>query len=168
MTESSAVGNAPLYSKRSVNSMAATRWDPLEGLATLRKEMDRAFEDFFRGRPFQTRESGALEPAVDVCETPDAVVVKAQMPGVRREHMQLTITEDTLTIKGEVQGEEEAKDRTFHRREIRHGSFFRAIPLPVAVRSEQAKARLKDGILEVTFPKSDQGKAQDIPIDVTE
>ena len=148
--------------------MAATRWDPLEGLTTLRKEMDRAFEDFFRGRPFQTRESGALEPAVDVSETPDTVVIKAQVPGVRREHLHLTITADTLTIKGEVQGEEEAKDRTFYQREIRHGSFYRAIPLPVAVRSEQAKARLQDGILEVTFPKSEQGKAKDIPIDVNE
>jgi HSP20 family protein len=130
--------------------------------------MDRAFEDFLRGRPFQTRGGDALEPAVDVSETPDTVVVKAQVPGVRREHLQLTITADTLTLKGAVLGEEGAKDRTFHQQEIRHGSFHRVIPLPVAVHSEQAKARLKDGILEVIFPKSEQGKAKDIPIDVSE
>jgi HSP20 family protein len=146
--------------------MASIRWDPFEGIATLRKEMDRAFEDFFSGRPFQTRDRGVLEPAVDVVETPDAVVVTAQVPGVSKEHLQLTITADTLAIKGEVKGAEESPERTFHQKEIRYGAFHRAIPLPVTVRSEQAKAQLKDGILEVTFPKSEQGKARDIPIDV--
>jgi HSP20 family protein len=130
--------------------------------------MDRAFEDFFKGRPFQTKDRGVLEPAVDVAETAEAVVVTAQVPGVSKAQLQLTITAETLTIKGEVKGAEESPDRTFHQKEIRRGAFYRAIPLPVAVRSEQAKAQLKDGILEVTFPKSEQDKARDIPIDVHE
>ena len=80
--------------------MASIRWEPLEGLGILRKEMDRVIEDFFRGAPFQTRDRGTLEPAVDVWETPDTVVVDYG-PGVSREHLHLTMTEDTLIIKGE-------------------------------------------------------------------
>jgi HSP20 family protein len=144
--------------------MAATRWDPLEGLGILRQEMDRVIEDFFKGAPFQARDKGTFEPAVDVWETPDTVVVRVMAPGVPREQLHLTITEDTLTIKGDMQAEAAPQEQTFHQREIRYGSFQRVISLPVAVRSEEAQAQLKDGILEVRFPKSAPRKARDIPI----
>jgi HSP20 family protein len=144
--------------------MASTRWDPLEGLGILRKEMDRVIEDFFRGAPFQTHDRGLFEPAADVWETPDTVVVRVMAPGVSREQLHLTITEDTLTIKGTVQAQAAQPDHTVHQQEIRSGAFQRVIPLPVAVRSEAAKAQLKDGILEVSLPKSEVRKARDIPI----
>lgn len=144
--------------------MASIRWDPLEGLGILRKEMDRVIEDFFRGAPVQTRDRGTLEPAVDVWETPDTVVVRVMVPGVSKEHLHLTITADALIIKGEIHTAAAQPEYTFHQREIRHGSLQRAIPLPVAVRSEEAQAQLKDGILEVRLPKSEHRHARDIPI----
>jgi HSP20 family protein len=144
--------------------MASTRWDPLEGLGILRKEMDRVIEDFFRGAPFQTPDRGTFEPAADVWETPESVVVRVMAPGVSKEQLHLTITEDTLTIKGEVPAKAAPQEHTVHQREIRSGAFQRVIPLPVAVRREAATAQLKDGILEVSLPKSEVRQARDIPI----
>lgn len=143
--------------------MASTRWDPLEGIGILRQEMDRVIEDFFKGAPFQ-RDRSTFVPAVDVWETPETLVVRVMAPGVSREQLHLAITEDTLTVKGEMQAEAAQQEQTFHQREIRHGSFQRVIPLPVAVRSEAAQAQLKDGILEVRLPKSAPRQARDIPI----
>jgi HSP20 family protein len=126
--------------------------------------MDRVIEDFFRGAPFQARDRGTLEPAVDVWETPDTVVVRVMVPGVSKENLHLTITEDRLIIKGEIPTTAAQPEYTLHQQEIRHGSLQRTISLPVAVRSEAAKAQLKDGILEVRLPKSEQRHARDIPI----
>lgn len=144
--------------------MASTRWEPFEGLGILRKEMDRVIDNFFRGAPFQTRDSGTFEPAVDVWETPDSVVVRIMAPGVSREQLHLSMTEDTLTITGESQAEAAQQEHTWHQREIRYGPFQRVIPLPVAVRSEEAQAQLKDGILEVRCPKSEARQARNIPV----
>jgi HSP20 family protein len=126
--------------------------------------MDRVIEDFFKGAPFQARDKGTFEPAVDVWETPDTVVVRVMVPGVSKAQLHLTITEDTLTIKGEQQAEAASQEHTVHQQEMRHGAFQRVIPLPVVVRSEEAQAQLKDGILEVKLPKSAPKKARDIPI----
>ncbi|RMF90274.1 MAG: Hsp20/alpha crystallin family protein [Nitrospinota bacterium] len=145
--------------------MALVRWEPFEGMTRLREEMDRLFEDFFGSTPLRLRDGGLLEPAIEVAETDEAVVVKAQVPGVSKDNLNLTITDDTLTLKGEVKAEEEQKEKNYYRREIRYGSFQRTIPLPVAVKADQAKAQLKDGILQVTIPKSEEAKSKSIPIE---
>ena len=145
--------------------MALMKWEPFEGLTTLRREVDRLFEDFFDGgtRRFWGR---GTEPAVEVCDTQDAVVVKAQVPGVSKDQLQVNITDDTLTLKGEMQEEEKKEGKNFHRQEFRYGAFERTVALPMAVQADKATAQLKDGVLEITLPKSvnAQAKGKQIPI----
>jgi HSP20 family protein len=143
--------------------MALAKWEPFEGLTTLQREMNRMFERFFDEGPMRLGER-ALEPAIEVADTPDAVVVKAQVPGVPKDQLQLTITEDAMTLKGEIKEEEKKEGKNYYRRELHYGAFERTIPLPVAVQAEKATADLKDGVLAVTLPKRETAKAKQIPI----
>lgn len=144
--------------------MAMIRWEPSEGLASLRSEMDRLLEGFFGHTPFRMGDGGMLEPSVEVADTKDAVVVKAQIPGVKQEDIQVTVTDDALTLKGETKEEKTSEEKNFHRREFRYGSFTRTVPMPVPVQSENAVAQLKDGVLQVTIPKKEPVKVQSVAI----
>ena len=143
--------------------MALMKWEPSEGLTALRREMHRLFERFFEDGPMHLWERPG-EPAVEVSDTPEAVVVKTQVPGVPKDKLQLTITEDTLTLKGEMQEEEKKEGKNYYRREFHYGAFSRTIPLPANIQAEKATAELKDGLLEVTLPKSKEAKVTQIPI----
>jgi HSP20 family protein len=138
-----------------------TRWEPFGGLTALRREMDRLFEHVL-GR--EALSQGEAEPAIEVADTPEAVIVKAQVPGVSKEHLQVNVTENALTLKGEVQEDKTTEDKNYHRREFHYGAFSRTIALPTTVQAEQATAQLKDGVLEVTLPKREETKAKAIPI----
>jgi len=137
------------------------RWESFGGLTTLRREMDRLFERFLGREPSSL---GEVEPAIEVAETPAAVIVKAHVPGVSKEHLQVNVTDTAFTIKGEVQEDKTTEDKTYHRREIHYGAFARTITLPTTVQAEQATAQLKDGVLEVTIPKRETTKAKGVPI----
>jgi HSP20 family protein len=145
--------------------MALIKWEPSEGLTTLRREVNRLFEDFFDGGPRHVWGRGA-EPAVEVCDTKDAVVVKAQVPGVSKDQLHVDITDDTLTLKGEMKEEEKKEGKNYSRREFHYGAFARTLTLPMAVQADKATAQLKDGVLEITLPKSAsaQAKVKQIPI----
>jgi HSP20 family protein len=144
--------------------MALVRWEPFEGLTALRREMDRLFEDFSTGGGALRFWERAAEPAVEVSDTAEAVVVKVQVPGVNKDDVHLTITENALTVKGEMKEEEKKEDKNYHRQEFRYGAFVRTIALPALVQAEKATAQLKDGVLEVTMPKSAQAQVKHIPI----
>jgi HSP20 family protein len=145
--------------------MALTRWEPFEGLASLRREMDRLFEHFFeRGPTAMLGDGGTFEPAVDIADTKDSILVKAQVPGVSKDNLHIDITDDYLTLKGEMKEEKTTEEQRFHRKEFRYGAFARTIPLPTAVKADQAAAQLKDGVLTITLPKGEQSKAKQIPI----
>jgi HSP20 family protein len=139
------------------------------------REIDRLFEDFhqlFRfprlwGRqrwPFAEMEIGM--PAVDVYEKGDDVVVKAEIPGMSKDDIEVNLTDTTLTITGEKRKEEEVKQQDYYSCERSFGSFSRTIDLPAAVNSEQAKATFKDGILEVRLPKTEEAKRKAIKVEV--
>ena len=138
-----------------------TRWEPLGRLTALRREMDRLFEHVLGREPSPL---GAAAPAIAVAETPVAVIVKAQVPGVSKEHLQVNVTDTTLTLKGEVQEDQTTEDTTYHHREFHARAFARTITLPTTVQAEHATAQLKDGVLEVTIPKREETKAKDVPI----
>jgi len=137
------------------------RWESFSGLTTLRREMDRLFERFL-GR--EASPLGEVEPAIEVADTPAAVIVKAQVPGVSKENLQVNVTDNALTLKGEVQEDKTTEEKNYHRREFHYGAFARTITLPTTVQAEQAIAQLKDGVLEVTIPKRETTKAKDVPI----
>lgn len=143
-----------------------TRWEPAREIMTLREAMDRLFDDAFT-RPFSlTREGGYswASPAIDMYQTENDVVVKAALPGLKPEEVQINVTGDILTIKGEAKHEEERKDRSWHIREQRWGAFERSIRLPTGVLSNQAKADFQNGILTVTLPKSQEVKPKTITV----
>ena len=143
--------------------MALMKWEPGEGLTTLQREMNRLLESFFGGGLLPFGES-MTAPAVEVADTNEAIIVKAQVPGVNKDQIQVTVTEGALTLKGEMKEEEKKEEKNYHRREFRYGAFTRTIPLSAAVQAEKATAQLKDGVLTITIPKSEPARVKEIPI----
>ena len=141
-----------------------TRWEPVREMMTLREAMDRLFDDAFT-RPLSVRDGWSMSvPAIDMFQTDNEVVVKASIPGIKAEEVQINITGDVLTLKGEVNQEDERKDRAWHIREQRFGSFERSVGLPTAVKTDKAEAVFENGILTITLPKADEVKPRTINI----
>jgi HSP20 family protein len=140
------------------------RWEPAREMMTLREAMDRLFDDAFT-RPLSIRDGWSMStPAIDMFQTENDVVVKASIPGLKAEDVQINITGDVLTLKGEVKQEEERNDKAWHIREHRFGSFERSVALPTAVKTDKAEAVFENGILTVTLPKADEVKPKTINI----
>ncbi len=141
------------------------RWDPFREMMSLREAMDRLFEEsFVRPRDWLTPFEGAATLALDVFETDDDVTVRASIPGVKPEDIDITITGDTLTIKGETKEEKEDKKGNYHLRERRYGAFQRSITLPTHVNADKAKAEFEHGVLTLTLPKLEEVKPRSIKI----
>ena len=141
-----------------------TRWEPAREMMTLREAMDRLFDDAFT-RPLSVRDGWSMaSPAIDMYQTDNEVVVKASIPGIPAEDVQINVTGDILTLKGEVKQEEDRKDRSWHIREQRFGSFERSVVLPTDVKSDKAEAVFENGILTITLPKADEVKPKTINI----
>lgn len=139
-----------------------TRWEPVREMMTLREAMDRLFDDAFT-RPIGQGGSSGL-PAIDLYQTNDEVVVKASLPGLKPEDVQISVTGDVLTLRGEFKQSEEKKEATYHIREQRYGSFERTIMLPTDVQTDKAKADFENGVLTVTLPKAETVKPRTINI----
>jgi len=146
--------------------MSLVRWFPrrngLQSVA-LDTDLDRLFEDFFSPAPLR---SVALNPAVDVEETADAYVFRADLPGVSSKDVKVTVHNDTITLRGERKQEEKTSEGSRHRVERAYGSFERLFTLGLPVRADQVKASYKDGVLEVHVPKADQAKPRDIEVQI--
>ena len=141
-----------------------TRWEPAREMMTLREAMDRLFDDAFT-RPLSVRDGWSMaSPAIDMYQTDNEVVVRASIPGIKAEEVQINVTGDILTLKGEASQEEDRKERSWHIREQRFGSFERSIVLPTDVKSDQAEAVFENGILTITLPKADEVKPKTINI----
>ena len=139
-------------------------WDPLRDVSTMREDMERLFDSML-GRYPREREQALWAPAVDVEETNDAMIVRAELPGMKREEIKVRVAEDTVTISGERKYEAEQKDRTFHRVERAYGAFQRTIVLPVSVQGDKAAASYKSGVLELVLPKAERVKAREITVE---
>jgi HSP20 family protein len=142
-------------------------WDPFRELSTMREDMERFF-DSMAGRYPRERAEVYWAPPVDVEETDNSVVVRAELPGMKKEDIKVTVSEDTVTITGERRHEAEEKGKTFHRLERAYGSFLRTVALPAPVESGKAAASYKNGVLELTLPKSEKVKAREIAIESKE
>jgi HSP20 family protein len=140
-------------------------WRPFREVSRLRREMDRLWDDYFgsgrRGlRPLQAE----FAPAVDVKETAEAVVVKAEVPGMDAQDINISVTGDVLTIKGEKKSEREEKEENYHLVERSYGSFSRSLVLPAAVNLDKIEAKYDKGVLTVTCPKKEEVKPKPIEI----
>jgi len=138
------------------------RWEPAREMMSLRDAMDRLFDDAFT-RPLSLRDNWSV-PAIDMYQTDDEIVVKAALPGIKSEEMQINITGEVLTLKGEVKHDEEKQEKAWHMREQRFGSFERSVVLPTEVVADKAKADFEDGILTIILPKADEVKPKTITI----
>jgi HSP20 family protein len=143
-----------------------TRWEPARETMTLREAMDHLFDDAFT-RPFSVMRNGGSTwstPAIDMYQTNNEVVVKAALPGIKADEVQINVTGDVLTLRGETKQEEEKKDKAWHIREQRWGAFERSVQLPSGVVADKAKADFDNGILTITLPKLEAVKPKTITV----
>jgi HSP20 family protein len=143
-----------------------TRFDPVGEMVSLRAAMDRLFEDsFVSPAGWRTVTGGEqITPAIDVHETPDDIVVSAVMPGVKPDDVEITMTGQSLTLRGELKADEEVSRDQYLYRERRYGSFSRSIQLPVRVEGDHAEATFTDGVLKLRIPKAEEVKPRQIRI----
>lgn len=156
-----------------------TPWRPLsemaQQIARMEREMERTFEDFL-GRPGfglgwprrwrSWEELGIRGPAIEVYEEKDDVVVKAELPGMKRENLELNISDNLLTIRGEKKKEEEVKEKGYYYSERSYGSFTRTVEIPKGIQADKIRASFKDGVLEVRLPKTEEAKRKEVKIRV--
>jgi HSP20 family protein len=140
-----------------------TRWDPFSELADMRRTMDALFDE---GRTRSSWLTPGIESyfPVDLYETKDEVVVEAALPGVKPEDIDISVTGQTVTVKGESKDEHESKAQNFYRHERRHGTFVRQFQLPTEVDSDKAQASFEHGVLELRLPKSEAMKPKSIKV----
>lgn len=148
-------------------STSLVRWEPMRDLVSLRDAMDRLFEESFVG-PWGgwagPAEQGKL--ALDVYQTEDSVVVEASIPGVKPEDVDITVTGDALTIKGESKSEEKVEKENYIRQERRYGSFSRSVLLPEGLDKSKAEAAFENGVLTITFPKTEEVKPKSVKVKI--
>jgi len=135
------------------------------------EEMEKWFEDFFR-RPFSLMrpswfprlrmpEIEEVTPSIDVFEEGDDVVVKAELPGMSKENIDVKVTDDIVTISGEKKKEDKVEEKNYYRMERSYGSFTRSFRLPSEVQTDKAKAKFKEGVLEIRIPKTEEAKKKE-------
>ena len=140
------------------------RWDPFREMMSLRNAMDRLFENAFITPSLGWPQDITWELALDVSETDDEYLVKASLPGVNPDDLDVTLDNNILTIKGEVKEEKEVKEHRYHLRERRTGSFSRSISLPSTVKSEGIEAEYNKGVLTLHLPKAEEAKPKRIQV----
>ncbi len=149
--------------------MAIVRWDPFRDVTTLQDRMNRLFDQALSRTRADEEEGLAAStwvPAVDIFETADSIVMKAELPGVSRENIDIQVRDNTLTLKGERKFEREVKDENYLRIERSYGAFHRAFGLATVIQQDKIKAVFKDGVLEVTMPKAEEAKPKQVKVEV--
>ena len=140
------------------------RWNPAREMMSLRNEFDRLFENFLDLPQLQENRGLDWGLALDVAENDQAYTIKASVPGVNPDDIDITLSDNVLTIKGEFKEEKNVEEEKYHLRERRFGSFGRSLTLPVAVNSEAVEANYDNGILTLTVPKAEEVKPKRITI----
>lgn len=154
--------------------MTIEKWHPLRELETMRREMDRIWDEVFPTirRPIEgpwrkiTGEKGVATPAIDIIDKEKELVVKADMPGVAKDDVDITLREDVLTISGAVKAEAETKEENYFYSERSYTSFSRSVNIPFKIDPDKIKASLRDGVLTVTLPKAEEIRPKKIKVGV--
>lgn len=153
--------------------MTFEKWHPLTELESMRREMDRIWQELVpssrvlsavqTGRP----EKSAARPLIDIIDRSDEVVVKADMPGVKKEDVDISLHEDSLVLRGEIKNEAAAAGENVIYSERNRRSYARTIELPVKIDAEKIRANLKDGVLSVYLPKAKELQPKKIKVEVS-
>ncbi len=141
------------------------KWDPFRELVSLREDMDRLFNAFF-GKPLAEESEGVWIPVIDIEEDNENFIVSAELPGLKKEDVKISVRGNLLTISGERKKEIETKNKTYHRVERMYGKFSRTISLPSDVDVGKIKAVYKDGVLHITLPKPETMKSKEIEVEI--
>ena len=145
-------------------ALELTPWRRSGELRPYWRDMDDLMTRFFRDMPMMREGAWDWVPTVDVTETDGNVMVKAELPGMDPKDIDIDITGDVLTLKGEKKSEEEKKDERYYFRERHYGSFQRTFQLPAGVDNDKVDANFKNGVLTVRIPKSEESKQKKIEI----
>ena len=152
---------------------ALAPWRPFGGLTRWETEMDRMMDDFFGRRMrswwperWLSADTEITMPSVDVYQEKDDIIVKAELPGMDKNDIEVNISDSQLMLKGEKKKEEKVEDKNYYRCERSYGAFLRSVDLPAAVQADKIKASFKNGILEVRLPKTEEAKSKEIKIKV--
>ncbi|GCA77659.1 spore protein SP21 [Microcystis aeruginosa NIES-2520] len=147
--------------------MALIRWEPFREVESLQKEMNRLFDRLVPTDVGDGEKMGlSFIPAAEMTETPEAVQLKLEIPGMEAKDLNLEVTADSLTINGERKSEIKTEEEGFTRTEFRYGKFHRVIPLPVRVDNNNVTAEYKDGILNLTLPKAEEEKNKVVKVSI--
>jgi HSP20 family protein len=147
--------------------MEPVRWEPFNGLERVQSRINEFFDEAFgRTRPYQTTSAGTWYPPVDILESGDAYLVRAELPGMNKEDIHLEYRDGAVTLSGERKFDEPAAGVEYHRAERTAGKFFRSFYLPQTVKYDDMRATYRDGILEIHVPKADEAKPRQIAINV--
>ncbi len=141
-----------------------SRRDPFRNMFSLSNAMDRWFEDAFLGNQVNFPQDFNYGFPVDVVEKENEFVVKASLPGINPDDLDITFTNGVLTIRGEFKEEQGNEDEQYQLRERRYGSFTRSLSLPTPINADQIDATYQDGVLTLTLPKAEEAKPKRIPI----
>ena len=149
--------------------MATVRWEPFRDLLSLHARMNQLFEDAMRRPPAGVEQEemtpGQWTPPVDIFETAEQIVIRAEVPGIEQSALEVEVKDNHLILRGD-RTFEEVKGRNYHRVERAYGSFRRVFSVPVTVRQDQVHAALKNGVLEITLQKEEQGKPKQIQVEI--
>lgn len=144
------------------------RWEPFKDLLSLQDRMNRLFEETVaRGTVREEAKSGQWSPAVDILEAEGEIILRAELPGVDLNAIDIQIKDNVLTLRGERTFENQVKKEHYYRIERSYGAFVRSFTLPGTIDQERVEAQLRDGILEVKLPKRGSGAARPITVEVT-
>jgi HSP20 family protein len=147
--------------------MELVRWEPFEGLNRIQSRINDLFDDTFgRARNYPVSTAGVWVPPVDILESKDSYLIRAELPGMKKEDFNLEVKDGTLTLSGERKFEETANGVEYHRVERVTGKFSRSFYLPQTVKHDGIKASYRDGILEVHVPKAEDAKPRQITVSV--
>jgi HSP20 family protein len=147
--------------------MELVRWEPFEGLNRIQSRINDLFDDTFgRARNYPTSTAGVWVPPVDILESKDSYLIRAELPGMKKQDFNLEVRDGTLTLSGERKFEETANGVEYHRVERATGKFSRSFYLPQTVKHDSIKASYRDGILEVHVPKAEEAKPRQITVSV--
>ena len=144
--------------------MAIVRWDPTREVDSLQSEVNRVFDVFFGNSGSQGTRARRWVPAMDLVETEDSLVLRADLPGLSEEDVAIEIKDGVLTLSGERKAEHEEKSEGFYRVERSFGSFARSLTLPQGIDAEQVAAEFDNGVLEVRIPKPEERKPHRVAI----
>jgi len=146
--------------------MAVVKWDPLRDLLSIQDRMNRLFEQTLsRSRAEEGITASTWSPAVDIYETPETIIMKADLPGLSREDIEIQIGDNTLTLRGERRFAKDVQQENYLRIERAYGAFQRNFTLPATVQQEKIRAIFRDGVLELTLPKAEEAKPKKIAIE---